>query len=253
MTGIITRIPRTFSNLNLPTLVDYDHARIKDQILALPSLRAFYDFTDYSTMTDAGGGLISAVADISGNGFTATATGTGRPTFSGGAMIVADGLLFNGTNKLVAANLFSGSSQLSVAAGLYAVGTDGASRMYLSDASMATGNFYFGAKNQWRSHQADVVLDVADISTRRTSVISTMDSATNALHLYADGLIGTGTLARAAPSGDANIGSWHDAVTTSRYIGVMGHLAVFTEDLSANDTARELVLEYARRRYRIAA
>lgn len=48
----------------------------------IPNLVSWHDANDSTTLTDDGGGLISAWTDKSGNGRTYTAAGSARPTYS---------------------------------------------------------------------------------------------------------------------------------------------------------------------------
>lgn len=49
-------------------------------VLDVPGLAAWWDASDAATITDAGGGAVSAWADKSGSGYNLTAAGTARPT-----------------------------------------------------------------------------------------------------------------------------------------------------------------------------
>jgi hypothetical protein len=248
--GRITRLPIRTNNTSLPVLIEYDTTDILNQILGHPTLRAFFDFTDATTMS-LSAGLINSITDLSGKALVASASGSERPTYDAAAVNGQPAATFSAAQKMVATDLFSGSTKLSVAAAIYSRASDNTSRMYVATATDQFGNYYAGG-DVLRSHAADVSLSVPNLRNRMVNVVSTLDDDSNALHLYADGLDATGVLTRALPTGTASIGAWHDAVTTNRFDGHIGYLAVFDEDLAGNDTIRGLLEEYTARRWRIS-
>lgn len=246
--GTVKRLPFRTNNALLPVLVEYDTTDILSQILAHPTLRTFIDLSDSSKMTISSG-LVSSVTTKGANVFTASAAGADRPTFTAAASGGQPAVTFNGAEKLNIVGLFSGGAKLSVSAAIHSTAPDTTSRMYLSTAAVNNGNFYAGG-DQLRSHQNDVFLDVPSMRNRMVNVISTMDDDTDVLRLYSGALSSTGTLTRPKPTGDANIGAWNTAATTNRFIGHIGYIALFDEDLSGNATIRALLEEYTKRRWR---
>lgn len=70
----------------------------------IAGLAAWYDASDTATITDAGGGAVSAWADKSGNGFTATEA-TNRPITGTRTINGLNVLDFDGSNDLLSSSL----------------------------------------------------------------------------------------------------------------------------------------------------
>ena len=51
------------------------------------------------------------------------------------------------------------------------------------------------------------------------------------------------------PSGHVNLGRWTDS-RAEMYVGKIGHVMMFNEDLSKNQAVLDLINEYAKRKYR---
>lgn len=248
---MLIRVPTAFTNQNLPKLIDYDPTPIKEQILSLPTLRAFHDFTDPAQITVDGLNKMSQVADLGKNGLHLTASGADQPLYVEGGLGLCPAAYFDGSNKLENANLFSGSDRLSIAALIWPVGHDDTSRIFVADATDNGPNFYI-AGDAIRGYSADVYVSEPLLKTQPTHNILTADHVSGELNLYTRTGKTTGTTVRSKPVGEANIGAWTDDIgAANRYIGYLGHLMFFDQDLSKDDVARELVMEYARRKYRL--
>jgi hypothetical protein len=70
---------------------------------ALPSLRAWYDAADASTITGSVDGLVSEWRDKSGLGYHVTATGSDRPSYTEDGLDSKSVVTFDGGNRLSAA------------------------------------------------------------------------------------------------------------------------------------------------------
>lgn len=248
--GQITRLPFSTGNTNLPLLINYDWNDIREDILAWPSLSAFFDFSDYSTMTESGG-EITQVVDLTGN-FTATAGVGERATYGATAINGQSGLTFTGAQRYNVPGLMSSATKITVAAAVQS--TDGGaatSRMVLADAATSSQNLYVRQDALYHFNGA-VTLAVPSMRNRLVNAIWAMNYDTDAAAIYCDGLTATGTSNIAVMTGDANIGAWNDGSAGNRFIGSLGYLAVFDEDASQNPTLRGLLDEFALRRWRLA-
>lgn len=251
--GQFTRLPYTSLNTGLQTLALYDTAPIKDQILALASLRAFFDFTDASTMTLTGT-AVDQINDQSANGLHLSASTTDRPTWTPGALGWAGATLFSG-NRMTNDTLFSGAAQGTVVAGFRGVALDGTSRMIVADASDTNANFY-AITTAARAFAADLnVTGMANLNGRNAQLIVGYDDAPDPMDLamYIDGQTATDTTTRAVPSGKGAVGGWTDALTGNRFEGYLTHVIILDQDASADAAVLALLQEYGRRKLRISA
>ncbi len=72
---------------------------------SIAGLRVWLDFSNLSTITKDGGNNVSAVSDLSGNGFTfAQGTGAQQPLWVSAARNGLDVLQFDGSNDMLSAN-----------------------------------------------------------------------------------------------------------------------------------------------------
>lgn len=243
--GRIDTLLDVTASSSLPELIIYDYSDILGLILEWPTLRAFFDFSDLSTMTVASGAVVT-VTDLTGN-YVATADSGERAVYGATAINGQPGLTFDGTQRYNVPNLMGTDTQVTWAA--CAKPTATGSRMILADATTATQNLYSNGNNIAHFNGA-APLTVPDLVGRHVNVIWTMNYTTDAINVYADGLHSTGTSNRAIMSGAANIGAWNDGVTTNRFTGNLGYLAVFTEDASQNTALRNLLNEFKLRRWR---
>lgn len=246
--GQITRLPFSTGNTALPTLVNYDYTDALADILAWPTLRAFFDFSDRTTMTESGGEVVSVI-DLTGN-FQATAASGARGVYGATVMNGQPGLTCAGSQKYVVPSLYPSSTVLTEAAAVLATDPTSTSRVFLSDASDGNVNFYT-LGDQIRFMSGDVALNVPSLRNRTVNIIATANFAADTCQLYSDGLSASGTTIRAAPNGDGNIASWNDANTGGKFVGSLGYVALFTEDASQNVALRNLLDDYALRRWRL--
>lgn len=246
--GRIDTLLDVTASSSLPELIIYDYSDILGLILEWPTLRAFFDFSDHSTMTESGGQVVS-IADLTGN-FVATAESGERAVYGATAINGQPGLTFDGTKKYNVPNLMSTATKITVAAAVQSTDSGAAtSRMVLADAGTASQNLYVRQDALYHFNGA-VALPVSGMRGRPVSSIWAMDYDTDAAAIYADGLSAVGTTNIAVMTGAANIGAWNDGVTTNRFIGSLGYLAVFTEDASQNTALRNLLNEFKLRRWR---
>lgn len=249
--GRITRLPFSTGNTNLPVLISYDTSDILADILAWPSLRAFFDFTNPETMTQSGG-LVVSVEDLTGT-YTATAAVGDRAVYNPSAYHGQPGLTFAGAEKYAVPGLWSGSAKIGVAAAVMSTAGDNTSRMIVCDADWATRNFYCAADVVRHMNNAFNLL-VPSFRGRMVNVIWGLDADANTGTIHADGLSASGTIPTDPPTDDGNIGAWHDAIgnKNNNFVGSMGYVAVFEEDLGQNATLRGLLEEFTLRRWRLA-
>lgn len=247
--GQITRLPFSTGNTDLPILINYDYSDILADILAWPTLRAFFDFSDLSTMTESGGEVVTITDKKAG--YVATAEVGERGVYTLTGMNGQPGLTLDGTKKYAVPSLMSASdTKVTWASCFMSTAGDNTSRMILGDADNQTHNLYAGG-DIVRMFNGAVDLSVPTLRNRPVNAIWTMAYLTDVVNIFADGLTAAGTSNLAVMQGDANIGAWNDAQTGNRFIGHLGYLAVFTEDASANATLRNLLDEYALRRWRM--
>ncbi len=249
--GQITRLLNvTSGNASLPRLVIYDASEILQQLLDWPTLRAFFDFSDPSTMTESSGQVVS-VTDLTGT-YTATAESGERGTYGAAAMNGQPGLTMTGAERYNVPALMTGAAKITVAAAVQSTDSGAAtSRMVLADAATASQNLYVRTDALYHFNGA-VALPVSGMRDRPVNAIWAINHDTDAANLYADGLTAAGTSPIVPMDGAANIGAWNDGVTSNRFIGSLGYLAIFDEDASQNATLRNLLDEYALRRWRMA-
>lgn len=115
---------------------------------AIPGLKAWYDASDLSAITDAGGGAVSQWADKSGNGYHATqSTGAQRPVTGTRTVKGANGLDFNGTshNLILPSGLYSLSAGANTIIAIFAADLSGdATQRIINGQDAGTGRFYMG-------------------------------------------------------------------------------------------------------------
>lgn len=248
--GKIDRLPFDTGNSMLLTLVEYDTSALLSQILNSPKVRSFFDFTDPTTMT-FNGNLAVTVTSKKG-GFVATGAAGERAVYSESIINGQGGLTFDGTKKYSVPGLFPTTpGQLSVSAGIFSTTPANTSQIYLADADNANVNFYT-IGDQARSISGDVFINTP-MRNLMKNVITTVDYVTQVASMFVDDLSVSNPSTRLAAAGDAMIGAWNTAnaaEATTRYIGHMGYIATFTEDLADNAPMRAMMNEYCRRRFR---
>lgn len=144
--GRITRLPFSTGNANLPRLVVYDYADLLDMILSWPTLRAFFDFSDRSTMIESGGQVVSIAAKS--GAFTATAGAGERGVYNATAMNGQPGLTLDGTRKYAVPGLMAlADQQVTWASCMMSTAPTGASQMVLADAGTPSQAVYAGGEN----------------------------------------------------------------------------------------------------------
>lgn len=247
--GQIVRLNESFSGTGLQKLVSYDTSKIRDELLKVTTLRGFYDLTDTSNMT-LSGASVTQVNDLSVNAlhFKQAVTAS-APTFNAAAFGGAGGLAFNGSQWLTATNLFSSSKVRSVALFFRtkAMGT----LIILSRADATYENAYVGTGH------ISLVSGVSRINTdihdyQNINYIAAYDGTTKGSTLYANTLTASNTAditANGIKAGNVNLGRWSDTNETSKFVGDIGHVMIFDEDLSKNAAVRNLIAEYSMRKY----
>lgn len=246
----IIRLNTSFNNTKLKTLQDYDTNIIKQQILALPTLRAFYDATDPTNMT-MNGNLVTRLNDLSVNQlhFAQTVT-SNAPSYDEQAFGHTGGLVFNGSQWLTANNLLNGQQVGSIV--IFAKGDSDTLNVMISSATHTSIALYtrsnaIGAMSGGAGTRAN------HVHIKPTNIILSYNTAqnfavinTNDEHTVSNSTSGNVSI----PSGHVNLGRWNNS-KTEMYIGKIGHVMMFTEDLSKNQAVFDLVHEYAKRKYRI--
>lgn len=246
--GRVTRLPFSTGNPLLPKLINYNYADVLSQLLAWPTLRAFFDFSDRTTMTETGGEVVSVAAKA--GAFTATAGAGDRGVYNASAFNGQPALAFNGS-KYAVPGLFSGGTKVTIAAGVMSTAPTTTSRMILASTTLTGRNFYAGGDTVVHMNGA-VSLPVPGFRNRMVNTIWTLNGAGGG-SIYADDLNATGTVTT-LPAGNANIGAWYDAVgnENNNFLGNLGYLAVFEEDAGQSAVLRGLLREFVARRWRTA-
>lgn len=250
--GRITTLPIRTGNPALPRLIEYDSSALLERILALPFLRAFYDLTDLTKMTVAGG-LVSALQDLGPKGLHGAITGAERPTFVAGAINGVPAVRFDGTQRIGVAGLFNGAgNELSVSAGLYYTGDNGSRHLLGRNSNNSSANWYVSGGNEYRAFMGAAALAVPALANRASHAMFTMNLTAATAKIYADGLSGSGAPPAGSATGDGSIGARYEGVTNDRWVGSIGHICVMDRDIALESDVRALLDEYARRKYRIA-
>lgn len=249
--GQVIRLDTSFNNNNLKKLIDYNFEDIKSQILSLPTLRAFYDATDVGNLV-VSGGKVTQLKDLSVNNLHFNQPVTAKaPNHSAAAFGNIGGLYFNGLQSMKAAGLFSGSAKGTIVIFMHATGlTTGASKIIFSDAARQDKAIY--AQNaQLLAFNAKTTMALTGVDSKYLNFVTAYDGTNDTATIYADGKSSAGAMSGAgAPTGAANLGTWTDTLSSNNYIGYIGHVMVFDEDLSKNKVVRDLLTEYAKRKYR---
>lgn len=246
--GQIIRLDTKFQGERLKKLIEYDVSGVLADLLNVSTLRAFYDCTDVSTMTLGAGGKVTQLNDISGNNKHFLQSNTAlAPTFTELAIGRTNGISFNGAQYMRATDLFSASEERTVVI-LFYVGQEVAgNNMMMSAAGDLNENFY--KKNTGTSAlSGSVNLSIANINNKIINGIYAYNKTTKVSNIYADGTNISGTVLT-TKAGDVNLGRWADSNSTAMFTGNIGHIMVFDEDLSKNKIIRDLVNEYALRKY----
>ena len=247
--GQIVRLNESFSGTGLQKLVSYDTSKIRDELLKVTTLRGFYDFTDTSSMTMSGTS-ISQINDLSGNNlhFKQVAAAN-NPTYAPSAFNGVGGVSFSGNKYLLADSLFSASKVRTVIVFVRARGAG--NRIIIGKPSSATENLYVANGSvKIISGDVTIVTDVHEYSD--VHIIGAYDGVNGDGYLSVNQLSQTvtGTLNKAAVSADSvYVGRWSDSKSDSFYVGDIGHVMVFDEDISKNIALLNLIKEYAFRKY----
>ncbi|MFC3716793.1 hypothetical protein ACFONC_11590 [Luteimonas soli] len=246
--GKIIRLDTKFTGANMPKLVDYDYSALEAEILSYPTLRGFFDASDVVVS----GSSIMQINDRSGNDRHFVQANTElAPVVS--SVNGVPSAYFDGSREMLSSGLFSGKNEQSVNMFLHAPGSWSGSCIVLSDRLSADQNFYI-APTAVAALDAGATLAIASIKTKLINYMCGFNIDDGTAVLYGDGSSDIGTVGGvAAPSGDANLGRWTDSQAGNKYVGHLGHLAVFDEDLSKNAYLRSLLDEYAASKYRMSS
>ena len=246
--GSIIRLNTTFNNAKLKTLQDYDASLIKEQILALPTLRAFYDATDSETMT-LSGNLVTQLKDLSPNQLHFTQVTNNAPSYDAKAFGHTGGLVFTGAQWLTANHLLNGQQVGSVV--IFAKGDSDALNVLISSSTHATVALYTRS-NAIGAMNGGAVARANHAHIRPTNIILSYNAAKNFAVIQTDHEypVSNSTSGNVnIPSGHVNLGRWSDS-RAEMYVGKIGHVILFNEDLSKNQAVLDLINEYAKRKYR---
>lgn len=250
--GSIIRLNTTFNNAKLKTLQDYDTDTLKQQILSLPTLRAFYDATDKTTMTISGN-LVTRLNDLSANQLHFVQTTTSNaPSYDEQAFGHVGGLVFGGNHWLTANDLFKSTSQGSIVA--FIKGDQASNNIFFAPTTHKTFNFYLRANDILFVSGASSINET-HIGLKAQQIIASYDTVRNTAQI-----ISSATDAQSQrnndpitrpPDSPAYLGRWSDGQEAGKFVGKIAHLMIFDEDLSKNQAVLDLVQEYAKRKYRI--
>lgn len=248
--GQIVRLNESLNGTGLQKLVSYDTSKIRDELLKVTTLRGFYDLTDTSSMTLSGGN-VSQIRDLSGNNLHFNQVNTANnPTYTASAFGGAGGLSFNGNQHLLANSLFSASKVRTIALFIRARGTG--NRIILGKKTATTENIY-ASNGSIKLISGSVVLKTDIHEYSNINIIGAYDATSGSGYLSADN-ISTSNISEGITPGvvfadDVYIGRWADRATGSQFVGDIGHVMVFDEDLSKNAAVRNLIAEYSMRKY----
>lgn len=249
--GSIIRLNTQFNNNKLQTLQDYNTDTLKAQILALPTLRAFYDATDRTTM-QLTGNRVTQLNDQSINQlhFVQSNT-TNSPTYDAQAFGHTGGLVFSGNQWLTAANLFGGKQIGSIV--VFAKGANPGLSIIISSASN-TAIALYTRENAIVALNGGTGITAPNAHIRPTNITLSYDTTKKYANIepsyeHSDTANSSGGVSINVSA--ANLGRWANNNESGKYIGNIGHVMMFDEDLSANQAVLDLVNEYAKRKYRI--
>lgn len=248
--GSIIRLNTVFNNAKLKTLQDYDTDTLKQQILALPTLRAFYDATDKANMTMSGN-LVTRLNDLSANQLHFVQTTTSNaPSYDEQAFGHVGGLVFRGGEWLTANNLFNARQVGSIV--VFAKGDKGGLNVIMSSASNASVAIYT-RDGSIMALNGGVGIGARHANIMPTNIVLSYNTTQNTavinpgyMHTVSASAAGGVRIANE----NVNLGRWSNT-KTEMYAGKIGHVMMFDEDLSKNQAVLDLVQEYAKRKYRI--
>lgn len=247
--GSIIRLNTVFNNAKLKVLQDYNTDEIKSQLLSLPTLRAFYDATDVSTMTMSNN-IVTKLNDQSANRLHFVQSNTANaPTYNAQAFGHTGGLVFGGNQWLTATNFFGAKQVGSIV--IFAKGNSSELNVLLSSNSMTALACYtrqggigaFSGATWARSQTAYIEPTNFVFAYDATAKIGNIITHNSTPDMSGINI----TIVRST----ANLGRWTDSSTSGNYIGNIGHVMMFDEDLSKNQAVLALVQEYAKRKYRV--
>lgn len=247
--GQIVRLNESLNGTGLQKLVSYDTSKIRDELLKVTTLRGFYDLTDTSNMT-LSGASVTQVNDLSVNAlhFKQAVTAS-APTFNAAAFGGAGGLAFNGSQWLTATNLFSSSKIRTIV--LFFRAKSSGTLILLSRASDAYENAYIGDTHiSVLSGLGRIYTDIQ--SYQNINYVAAYNETIKSSTLYANNLTASNTAdisANRIKAGNVNLGRWSDTNEAAKFVGDIGHVMVFDEDLSKNAAVRNLIAEYSMRKY----
>lgn len=249
--GSIIRLNTVFNNAKLKTLQDYNTDEIKSQLLSLPTLRAFYDATDVSTMTMSNN-IVTKLNDQSANQLHFVQANTANaPTYDAQAFGHTGGLVFSGNQWLTATNFFASKQVGSIV--IFAKGASANLNILLSSATSATIALYtrdgvVSGLNGGTGVRAD------NAHIRPTNYVLAYDTAASKAQIilpYDYTVISNHNGNTTINTSNAFLGRWSLSKEDAKYIGNIGHIMMFDEDLSKNQAVLALVQEYAKRKYRV--
>lgn len=244
----IIRLNTTFNNAKLKTLQDYNTDTLKQQILSLPTLRAFYDATDKATMTMSGN-LVTHLNDLSENKLHFVQSDLANaPSYDEQAFGHVGGLKFMGGQVMKSRGLLSGKTTGTVV--IFAKGDSNTLNVLISSAKSTVPTIYT-RENSAGALSGTVVCRETDVHIKPTQLALSYDNTKQTAQLNTNEQYNANTSGNVAiTANDVNLGAWADG-RAERYIGKIGHVMFFDEDLSKNQAVFDLVQEYAKRKYRI--
>ena len=249
--GSIIRLNTVFNNTKLKVLQDYNTDEIKSQLLSLPTLRAFYDATDVSTMTMSSN-IVTKLKDQSANQLHFVQSNTANaPTYDAQAFGHTGGLVFGGNHWLTATNFFAGKQVGSIV--VFAKGLTSELSIMLSSEShvsiaLFTRNGLVGGLN------GGAIVKAIDAHIKPTNYVLAYNTTENKAQI----ILPYDCTTTSANNGNTTIntsnallGRWALNKENAKYIGNIGHVMTFDEDLSKNQAVLALVQEYAKRKHRV--
>lgn len=259
--GQIIRLNTVFANKNLPVIMSRDTAELEAEILRLPTLRAFWDFSDVSTHT-LNSTKITKVLDKTTNANHLIADSGTEPMLDNNALNGVPSALMNGVAFMKSERTFPVSSWKGitmVAFAMKSTTTTPTNSMLMS--GQVNNHLTLYVRN------SDIAINTATVNLapkngvigKALPIIASSDFGRKTSTIRIDGEskteININELAKSMANQSMYVGRWADGASESiagKFQGYVGCIMVFEGHLDGNHLACDLIFEYFRRKYQMS-
>ena len=253
--GQVIVLNTSFTNPNLPALIDRDVTALEAEILKHPNLMGFWDFSDVTKITKNSDGVITKVADKSAKNRALTASAENGPTYDALTVGNMPTAYFNGSKFLTSETTIFKSDWNNMSIVVFALkpeATNPANTM-LTSYKGSTSYSLYTANNAISLNAGRARLVKEPIVGMPLNIIASTDFNTDTSWLRTPYMTNSATKADLKATEDyLYVGRWSDGgdeTSAGRWNGYIGHVMVFNQNLEMDPIFMDLLLEYGRRKY----